>query len=62
MTALREPRAAPHADLVRTAPEVFSDCVAAITARLAARHDRLSVLDAVITAYGDLLARPSRGP
>ncbi|WP_236649989.1 GAF and ANTAR domain-containing protein [Kutzneria albida] len=41
---------------MRTAPEVFSDCVAAITARLAARHDRLSVLDAVITAYGDLLA------
>ncbi|AHH99220.1 GAF and ANTAR domain-containing protein [Kutzneria albida] len=37
------------------APEVFSDTVAAITARLAARHDGLSVVNAVIAACQTLL-------
>jgi transcriptional regulator with GAF, ATPase, and Fis domain len=55
----RVPR--PYADLVTTLPDDVSDAVAAITARLAARHDALTILRAVTDACGPLLSADAAG-
>lgn len=51
----------PYAGPVTTAPDLVSDTVAAITARLAARHDGLAILRAVTEACGTLLSADATG-
>jgi GAF domain-containing protein len=51
----------PYADVVTTAPNRVSDTVAAITARLTARHDGLTILRAVTDACADLLSADATG-
>lgn len=57
----RERPRRPYADLVPTAQDVVSDTVAAITARLAARHDGLTILRAVTDACASLLSADATG-
>jgi transcriptional regulator with GAF, ATPase, and Fis domain len=50
-----------YAEAVSTVPDHVSDALAAITVRLAARHDALSVLRAVADACGSLLSADAAG-
>jgi hypothetical protein len=51
----------PYAEVVTTAPNRVSDTVAAITARLTARHDGLAILRAVTDGCTELLSADATG-